>query len=270
VLGVIRVTVRRLTAWRCDSNVVTVLDPAWLAWLRLRRAGVRSNPCPARGTREERRAFGAKGCREEGAGGWKRSKALRGVYTAIVVPLTVEERVTLTVLADHVGTLKDMLAKAEAAGERLGQERDEARRDLLVAQAEAAFVPALRTTVEVLKAALESEKGRVRELRAERDRLPCNEYVGGKRVATGARHRDSRRAWMPKAALIRSSYGEPHPICQLTTFVCSRRWNGSRDDTRELQHPPKWPPSAETSGGPPSSLHSGTSQPRPYTRSRSG
>jgi hypothetical protein len=65
-LGVIRVTVRRLTAWRCDSNVVTVLDPAWLAWLRLRRAGVRSNPCSARHTREERRAFGAKGCREGG------------------------------------------------------------------------------------------------------------------------------------------------------------------------------------------------------------
>jgi len=47
-LGMIRVNVRRLTAWRCDSNVVTVLDPGWLAWLRLRRAGVQSKSCPAR------------------------------------------------------------------------------------------------------------------------------------------------------------------------------------------------------------------------------
>ena len=90
-------------------------------------------------------------------------------------PLTPDERVTLTVtltvLADHVGTLKDMLAKAEAAGDRLGQERDEARRELLAVQAEAAYVPALRTTVEVLKQALATEKDRNAELRAERDRL---------------------------------------------------------------------------------------------------
>jgi hypothetical protein len=79
--------------------------------------------------------------------------------------------VTLTVLADHVGTLKDMLAKAEAAGDRLGQERDEARRELLAVQAEAAYVPALRTTVEILKQALATEKDRNAELRAERDRL---------------------------------------------------------------------------------------------------
>lgn len=88
------------------------------------------------------------------------------------VPLTVEERVTLTVtltvLADHVETLKGMLAKAEADRERSGQERDEARRDLLTAQAEAAYVPALRTTVELLKAALATEKDRSAELR---DRL---------------------------------------------------------------------------------------------------
>src|SRR4051794_3075543 len=49
------------------------------------------------------------------------------------LPLTVEERgiltATLTFLADHVETLKGMLAKAEVAGERLGRERDEARRD---------------------------------------------------------------------------------------------------------------------------------------------
>jgi hypothetical protein len=84
-------------------------------------------------------------------------------------PLTVDEgailRVTLTVLADHVETLQDMLTKAEAAGERLSQERDEARRELLAAQAEAAYVPALRTTVELLKTALATEKERNAELR---------------------------------------------------------------------------------------------------------
>lgn len=47
-LGMIRVQERRLTAWRNESNVVTVIDPAWAAWLRLRRAGVRSNLSPAR------------------------------------------------------------------------------------------------------------------------------------------------------------------------------------------------------------------------------
>jgi len=72
-----------------------------------------------------------------------------------------------------------MLAKAEATGERLGQERDEARRDLAAAQAEAAIVPALRTTVEALKAALASEKDRSADLRLERDRL------------------NARRSWWP-------------------------------------------------------------------------
>ncbi len=44
-LGFIRVEERRLTAWRNDSNVMTVCDPAWIAWLRLRRVGVGLNPC---------------------------------------------------------------------------------------------------------------------------------------------------------------------------------------------------------------------------------
>src|SRR5215212_93237 len=47
-LGVIRVQERRLTAFRNDSNVVTVVDPAWAAWLRLRRAGLGSNLRSAR------------------------------------------------------------------------------------------------------------------------------------------------------------------------------------------------------------------------------
>ncbi len=44
-LGFIRVEERRRSAWRNDSNVITVVDLAWLAWLRLRRAGVGLNPC---------------------------------------------------------------------------------------------------------------------------------------------------------------------------------------------------------------------------------
>jgi putative SOS response-associated peptidase YedK len=47
-LGFIRVTVRRLTAWRCDSNVVVILDGAWTAWLAMGRRGVQSKPCLAR------------------------------------------------------------------------------------------------------------------------------------------------------------------------------------------------------------------------------
>jgi hypothetical protein len=41
----------------------------------------------------------------------------------------------------------------------------------LAVQAEAAYVPALKTTVELLKGALATEKDRNAELRAERDRL---------------------------------------------------------------------------------------------------
>jgi predicted RNase H-like nuclease (RuvC/YqgF family) len=77
----------------------------------------------------------------------------------------VDEAVTLTLtlmaLTDHVETLKGMLTKA-------GQERDEARRELISAQADAACAPALRTTVEALKQALSTEKDRTSELR---DRL---------------------------------------------------------------------------------------------------
>jgi hypothetical protein len=47
-LSFIRVTVRRLTAWRCDSNVVVILDAAWSAWLAMGRRGVQAKPCLAR------------------------------------------------------------------------------------------------------------------------------------------------------------------------------------------------------------------------------
>src|SRR5215210_4756151 len=64
-LGIIRVQERRLTAWRNDSNVVTVTDAAWAAWLRLRRAGVRSNLRPARIPEEKTGAA----CRPQRAAG---------------------------------------------------------------------------------------------------------------------------------------------------------------------------------------------------------
>jgi hypothetical protein len=38
-LGLIRIEERRLTAWRNDTNVITIVSPEWSAWLRLRRGG---------------------------------------------------------------------------------------------------------------------------------------------------------------------------------------------------------------------------------------
>jgi hypothetical protein len=78
-------------------------------------------------------------------------------------------------LSHHIETLKETLAKAEAAterererAERLERDLGAARRDLeeertrrVVAEVEAAVAPALRVTVEALKGALETEKGRV-------------------------------------------------------------------------------------------------------------
>jgi hypothetical protein len=49
-LGFIRIEERRLTAWRNDANVVTIIDPAWSAWLRLRRRGEGSRNGSARNT----------------------------------------------------------------------------------------------------------------------------------------------------------------------------------------------------------------------------
>ncbi len=50
-LGLIRIEERRLTGWRNDANVVTVTDPAWLTWLRMRQRGVGSKKGPARNTK---------------------------------------------------------------------------------------------------------------------------------------------------------------------------------------------------------------------------
>lgn len=72
-LGLISIEERRQSAWRNDTNVVTVVSPAWLAWLRLSPAkkgggqfvpGTRiqtQNP-PTKVASEE------KGCRKRGAG----------------------------------------------------------------------------------------------------------------------------------------------------------------------------------------------------------
>src|SRR5215212_9551081 len=38
-LGLIRIEERRLTAWRNDTNVVTIVSPEWSTWLRLRKGG---------------------------------------------------------------------------------------------------------------------------------------------------------------------------------------------------------------------------------------
>jgi hypothetical protein len=38
-LGLVRIEERRLTAWRNDTNVVTITSPEWQSWLRLRPKG---------------------------------------------------------------------------------------------------------------------------------------------------------------------------------------------------------------------------------------
>ena len=85
-------------------------------------------------------------------------------------------------LERHISRLEtelDALKQArEAERERLESVLETARRNLeeeharnALLTAEAAAVPALKDTVAALKGALDTEKGRVRELRAERDRL---------------------------------------------------------------------------------------------------
>jgi len=90
------------------------------------------------------------------------------------VPATVPLTVTLTVLSDHITSLKAALAKAEGEIESLKPERERADR----LEVEVAVIPglqeaneALKETIEALKAALETEQSRLAEIRAERDRL---------------------------------------------------------------------------------------------------
>jgi chromosome segregation ATPase len=96
----------------------------------------------------------------------------------------------IAALEGHVETLKEALAKAEAEtsrererGDRLDRELDVARRDLdderaraVVAVAEAATVPALKDTIAALRTALDGEKTRIAEIRAERDRLAARRW----------------------------------------------------------------------------------------------
>jgi hypothetical protein len=56
-LGLIRIEERRLTGWRNDANVVTITDPAWLTWLRMRQRGEGSRKEPARNTKIQTRGF---------------------------------------------------------------------------------------------------------------------------------------------------------------------------------------------------------------------
>jgi hypothetical protein len=46
--GLARIEERRVSTWRNAPNVVTITAPEWLAWLRMRRRGVGSNPQPPR------------------------------------------------------------------------------------------------------------------------------------------------------------------------------------------------------------------------------
>jgi hypothetical protein len=96
----------------------------------------------------------------------------------VTVPLTPEESapltVTLTVLSDHITSLKAALAKAEGEIEQLRPERERADR----LEVEVAVIPglqeaneALKETIEALKVALETEQSRLAEIRAERNRL---------------------------------------------------------------------------------------------------
>ncbi len=66
---------------------------------------------------------------------------------------------------------KGELDAAKRALEVALRERDEERAQSAVLRAEAAVAPALRQTVEALKGALDGERDRARDLRAERDRF---------------------------------------------------------------------------------------------------
>jgi chromosome segregation ATPase len=74
---------------------------------------------------------------------------------------------TLAALEAHIATLKEALAKNEARVEGLERELVEERARTI----EAAAIPALRDTISALKTALEGEKARLAEVRAERNQL---------------------------------------------------------------------------------------------------
>ena len=94
----------------------------------------------------------------------------------------------LVALEAHVETLKVANTKleTEAARERaradgLNEDLDLAWRKLALAEFEAATVPALKDTIEALKAALASSRDQTAEIRAERDRLLTREHLRAQR-----------------------------------------------------------------------------------------
>lgn len=104
---------------------------------------------------------------------------------------THDVRSTIAALEAHVETLKAALAKAETEAKRdraradgLNQDLDVAWRELALAKAEAATVPALKDTAEALKTALATSRDQNAEIRAERDRLLTREHL-----------REQRRWW---------------------------------------------------------------------------
>jgi hypothetical protein len=48
-LGLLTVEERQITGFRNDTNVLRIVSPEWLAWLRLAREGNAAWPAPARG-----------------------------------------------------------------------------------------------------------------------------------------------------------------------------------------------------------------------------
>jgi hypothetical protein len=90
------------------------------------------------------------------------------------VTVSGDDRVTITVMA--IETLKEALAaaKAEAAAAAAKAEAATAKAETAaehrrIAEVEAAAVPALRDTIAALKAALDAEQARNRDLRRARD-----------------------------------------------------------------------------------------------------
>ena len=90
----------------------------------------------------------------------------------------------LAALEAHVETLKAANAKLEtevkrerARADGLNQDLDVAWRELALAKAEAATVPALKDTAEALKTALATSRDQNTEIRAERDRLLTREHL---------------------------------------------------------------------------------------------
>ncbi|WP_020095739.1 helix-turn-helix domain-containing protein [Methylobacterium sp. 285MFTsu5.1] len=70
--GLVTVEERRVARYRNDTNVVRIVDAAWMAWLRLARSGCKSPQGTSTGCSrsvDSVRRHGRKGCRQEGGDG---------------------------------------------------------------------------------------------------------------------------------------------------------------------------------------------------------